>query len=194
MDNIEKKLTAVLYRTTCPESVELGEYHLGQLAVERQTAVAEHLITCPHCARELAQLDAFLASVAPDLETSLVERVKVWIARLLPDPGLADATLRPAFAVRGREEGPLFYEAGDAQLSLEIQDDPARPGDKMLLGLLIGVEVTNVEAHLWQEETRLATVPVNEIGNFLFPHLTAGRYKLILAGPDFEIHVEELVI
>ena len=31
MTDMEDRLTAALYRTTCPETVELGEYHLGMV-------------------------------------------------------------------------------------------------------------------------------------------------------------------
>ena len=56
MDHIEQALTAQLYRITCPSSEELGEYHLHMLPAEQTTAVAQHLRTCPHCTRELAEL------------------------------------------------------------------------------------------------------------------------------------------
>jgi hypothetical protein len=196
MANMEDSLMARLYRADCPEPAELGEYHLGLLAPERVALLKTHLAGCPHCAREVAQLQTYLADLAPDLETSLVERAKVAIARLLPRP-TADATTMGGLglALRGEETiGPQLYEAGEAQLSLEVQPQPDSPGRYTLLGLLLGVEPAGITAHLWQADQPAGTAEVDEIGNFTLGPLERGRYQLILSGPSLEIHVQELMI
>lgn len=194
--NMDDSFKTRLYRADCPEAAELGEYHLGLLAPERALAIKRHVADCPHCAGEVAQLQQYLADLAPDLETSLVERAKVWIARLLP-PATADATTMGGlgFALRGEETaGPQLYEAGEAQLSLEVQPQPDSPGRYTLLGLLLGVEPAGLSAYLWQDEQRVGTAEVDEIGNFSLGSLERGRYQLILSGPSLEIHVEEVAI
>lgn len=79
------------------------------------------MATCPHCARESSYLRSFLQDVAADLEHSLADRVKLWIARLIP-AGAGGAPATPAFALRGEREEPAtgVYEAGETQLSLEV--------------------------------------------------------------------------
>jgi len=181
MAHIEDNIKARLFRISCPDSTELGEYQLKLLPDEQMDTIKTHLAHCPHCTRELTQLQAFLLETAVDLEVSLTERIKIWIARLIPDS--PTATGSPAFTVRGDDIGPLMYEAGDAQLSLEIQDDPEKAGRKTILGLVLGIDPEGFEAQLWQagEQGTIAGLP-------------SGAYELILTGPDVEIHVQELLI
>jgi hypothetical protein len=195
MVDIEDMLKRKLFRATCPESVELGELHLGLVPPERVTQLHSHMAACPHCTREFRQLHNFLQDVAPDLEHSFADKVRVWIARLLP-AGEAGAQATPAFALRGHRDEPrtLLYEAGEAQLTLEVQQDPDSPGEHILLGLLLGVTIRDVAAFLWQDEQQVATVAVDMVGNFSFSSLEAGRYELLISGPAFEIHVQELLI
>ena len=193
MENIEKQLAGQLYRVTCPTTDELGEYHLHITSGSQTTAIKQHLEGCPHCRAELAQLQTYLADLAPDVTYTLSERVKIWIARLIPD-GTSGGGLQPALALRGQDEGPLMYEAGDAQLTLEVQDDPDKIGARTILGLLIGVETVETAAHLWQEGQKVIQTPVDEFGNFVLAELAPGIYELIVSGPDFEIHVQELSV
>lgn len=193
MANIDAKITEILYRVTCPDSIELGEYHLGMLSAARRQYISQHLADCPHCIQELAQLHNFMRDVATDLDYSLVERIKIWIAQKSPSgPGGMVGT--PAFALRGDDQGPLMYEAGEAQLTLEIQDDPQQPGQKSVIGLVLGINPTAWQVHLWQNDKLLDAVPVDELGNFTLNKLSPGGYKLILLGPDAEIQVPDLVV
>lgn len=207
MENIEKRLAAQLYRATCPTVDELGEYHLNMISGEQATTIKRHLSGCPHCRAELVQLQTYLADLAPDVEHSLGERIQIWIARLIPAGTMGGGALQPALALRGQDNGPLMYEAGDAQLSLEVQDDPEKLGARVILGLLIGVETVEtpalsgdlrpqaeVMAHLWQAAQKVAQVPVDKYGNFVFTGLPPGAYELIVSGPDFEIHVQKLTV
>jgi len=195
MAGTEDKLTAILYRLTCPDSAELGEYHFKMVPGERAHDIKQHLTTCPHCRSELAQLQRYLTEVAPDLEYSLADHIKIWIARLVPEGGWRNGSAPiPAFAVRGGDNGPLIYQAGDAQLTIEVQDDPEKPGHRSILGLVFGVDLAGMQAYLWQESRGVAAVDVDELGNFIITGLAPGKYELILSGPAVEIHVQALSI
>jgi hypothetical protein len=195
------RLAARLYRTECPSPIELGEYHLGMLPGEQAEAVSRHLNECPHCRREVDQLQAYLADLEPSLQPSpleqIKERVRVLIAHLVDEakshaPGMP--TPAPAHAgLRGEEEARV-YVVGDVQIAIEVQDDAKRPGRKTLLGLVIGAEPEGVQARLWQDERRIATIPVDELGNFVIPDLAAGSYELIVGGPEVEVHVQNLQV
>jgi hypothetical protein len=197
-------LTAQLYRFDCLSPIELGEYQLGTLPVEQMAAVTQHLAECPRCAQEVDQLGDYLADLAQDLELSPLERtkerVRVLVARLVSG-GLGDDLMRqpamtPAYAsVRGEEGEPLFYEADEIQVVLDVQGDPDQPDHKTILGLVIGLDdPASAEVHLWGADQHLATVPVDETGNFVFPNLAPGRYELILGGTEMEIHIQDLEI
>jgi anti-sigma factor RsiW len=194
---LQGRMTAELYRITCPSTMELGEYHLGLLPGDRSAAVSRHLMECPHCSGELAQLKGYLGELAPELEFSPMERIKVLVARLVGDrkgraqPGAP--TLAPAYAgVRGGENGPRIYQAGDAQIVIEIQDDAMQPGRKALLGLIMGIEPRDLVGHLWLGDQPVAQAPVDELGNLSITNLAPDSYELILKGPDLEIQIQDL--
>lgn len=195
MAHIEDSLKAALYRITCPDSATLGNFHLGLLPEDAVTKISKHLSDCPHCTREVQQLEAFLAETAVSLQPSTAERIKVWIAKRMPSGGQTRNMLgTPAFAMRGGDTGPLMYEAGDAQLSLEVQDDPEHPGRRSILGLVLGIETEAVEVKLLKQVVVETAVLLDSTGNFNLTNLAAGQYELIVSGSTIEIHVPELTI
>jgi hypothetical protein len=194
MERIEAKLAAHFYRLTCPDSLELGEYEMGILPFDRLDVIRSHLAECPHCRSEITGLKLYLRQLAPELRFSPAQRIRIWIARLIPPAPVGSPAPSPAFALRGEGRGSQVYEAGDAHLTIELQDDPEEAGRSVILGLIIGVEVENLVVHLWREGKHSTTVPLDELGNFTLAGLESGRYELILAGPSLEIHVQELVV
>jgi anti-sigma factor RsiW len=194
---LQRGLTAALYRRDCPTSLELGEYRLRVLPSRRAEAVKRHLAGCPRCSAEVARLDGFLAELAPELQTSATQRIKVWVAELVSAAGdfgrAAGPTLAPGYAgVRGGVPGPLLYRAGDAQIALTVQPDSGKPALVMALGLVTGVEGEGWQARLWHGDQRVAEAPVDELGNFVLAGLPPAVYGLTLAGPEAEIHIPEL--
>lgn len=190
---LESFLISTLYRFTCPEPLELGEYHLGMLARDRAEQIQTHLQGCPRCKQEVGQLHEYFESLKEDLEIPLTTRIKTWIARLLPEDGFGGG-LMPALGVRGDANQVIAYQAGDAQLSLLVQEDPQQPELRSVLGLLIGSPPEIAKAILYQKNRQLQSVELDELGNFVFPGVKKGQYELILRGASFEIDVSALVI
>jgi len=194
MAHIDDSLKAALFRITCPDSAALGNYHLGLLAEGKVATIADHLTICPHCTQEVSQLEAFLVETAVSLEPSTADRIKVWIAKRISNGSNGDPFGSAAFAVRGNDTGPLMYEAGEAQLTLEIQDDPEKPGRKSILGLVLGIETNDVEVKLIREGEVVTAVTLDDLGNFTISNLQSGDYSLTLAGQTVEIHISTLEI
>ena len=201
--HLQDHLMARLYRIACPPPVELGEYYLDVLPRDQAAAVAQHLVECPHCARELVQLKGYLAELATAEEPGPVERIKervrVLVARLVSGGVEVGLLGRPALApayvgVRGGEGEPYLYQADEVQVAIEVQDDADRPGRRVVMGLVIGMEPGGLDAHLWRAARPVATVPVDELGNFIIPDLGPGSYELILSGPEMEIHIQEVQV
>lgn len=191
-------LTRLLYRAVCPSTEVLGEYHLDILSNEETRDVRLHLAECPHCTRELAQLQDYLHTLATDVEQSALDRVKVLIARLVgggeagSSPSMAGV---PAFAgVRGEPQGSYLYEAGDVEVVIQVQDHPDRTERRNLLGLVMGLDAVDVEAHLWRDDERVATASVDDLDNFVLSDVASGTYELILAGGDVEVHIRDIAI
>ncbi len=199
----ERRLTAGLYRTTCPSPFELGEYRLGALSRERARAVGRHLATCPHCTREVAELESFLDDLVPLEPVSALEeikqRVKVLVATLageLKGPDLwSSPSLAPAYAgVRGEEQAPVVYEADGMQIVIEAQPDAEQEDRLTVLGLVVGLNPEDVTARLAAGDQAIAAVSLDEAGNFVIPGVVPGHYRLVLAGPEVEVHIEDLQV
>jgi len=201
----QKGLAALLYRNECPSPLELGEYHLGVLPATRAAAIEQHLPHCPHCRREIAQLEEYLASLEPaaqpDSLQKAVERARVWVARLVRGGSLGGQMgplgLAPAYAgLRGEaSEEPLVYQAENAQVIVDVKPDAERADRWAVLGLTVGLEETSAfEAQLWQDNNPLQTAQLDELGNFVLSGLDPGTYTLLLIGPDLQIQIEPLPV
>ena len=191
---LESVLKKHLHRALCPDPVELGEYQMGSLPASQAAVIRRHLEECPRCRTELTLMENYFGDLRPDIEYSLGERVKTWVARLLPQPGLS-----LAFGVRGEEQaGLLRYEFGGAEksgeLAIEIQEDAAHPGRKTILGMLTGVGGEGLQAVLSQTGQAQIQTTVDEVGNLAMDNLPPGEYDLWIRGVDFEIFVQNLKV
>lgn len=193
LSRLQGRLTRRLYRFDCPSPSTLGEYHLGMLAQEDVKGVEAHLERCPHCRAEVGRLESYLDSLQGDLETHPLERVKVWIARLVSG-GEGASDVAPQFApalagLRGAPEGPRIYTAEDVQIAVDVQGDNENPGYCVLLGLVTGLEGRGWKVEIWREERQLDEMELDPSGNFLFQSVPPGEYDLILSDSELEVHV-----
>lgn len=204
---LQERLLVGLYRAVCPTPDELGEYHLGVLPTDQASAVTRHLAECSHCAREIAQLQAFLADLSPAQEPASApgpleqvrDRVRTLIAQL-SNTGSAFGTigvpgLRPAMAgIRGQEQMAYCYQAGGIEVVINHQPDYEQPGCRAVLGLVIGLESTGVVATLWQRDQQIATSQVDDLDTFYLPGVAPGIYELLFTGPEIEVLIEDFKI
>jgi hypothetical protein len=177
--------------------MELGDYFLGFLPDRQELVVAQHLRECVSCRREVAYLEEYLED--PIRERGLLMSVKVLVARLVGGKGAdqeeEESSSLPAFAgLRGEEDEPFIYQADHVRIVIEVQEDVEQMGLKTLLGLVTGLESNEFTIQVSQGAQAIATTSVDEIGNFIISHLSPGHYKLILAGPNMEIHVQSLPV
>ena len=200
--HLQGYLTARLYRFDCPPAAELGEYHFGLLSSDQAEAIAGHLAFCPHCAAEIAQLEGYLADLAPDLELGFLEKaaahIRVLVARAVNGGMGLDVLVQPAPALaglRGDEGDSFIYEADGVQVVIEFYQDADRPERMTILGLVVGLDDPGqLDAHLWHAGQRITNVAVEELGNFTIPGVSPGSYELILSGPEVEIHIQDLEV
>lgn len=202
--HLQDRLTTLLYRFECPSPTELGEYHLGILPAAAMEAIEHHLPNCLHCRREIDQLETYLTrlepATRPDPLQEAVERARVWVARLVSSAAGGPAGLpawTPAYAgLRGEtSSAPLTFDAKDAQIIVEIKADAARPDRWAVLGLVVGVDkVSDFGAQLWQDKEQTTTAEIDELGNFVLTGLSSGEYRLLIIGPDLEIHIQQIQV
>jgi hypothetical protein len=182
--DFEERLKARLFRITCPSSVELGEYHLNLVPANRKLVIAQHLRSCPHCTRELAQLQEFLSV---DAGEGLLQQARVIIARLVgPATQLAPA----AISLRGEAQGPITLEADGIVIVLELQ--PAGSGTLNILGQLAADNQdawTGSKVKLSQAGKLEFSTEVDDLGAFRCEGIAAGSKALRVIRPDESVIV-----
>lgn len=177
-------LTSRLYRISCPPTEELGDYHLRMLSAPQMLVVAQHVRECPHCTREIDQLEEFLSDLAPASEINLVERAKVLIARLVSGQEGSTAPGEPSFALRGENKGPITYEADGIVIVLDIQ--PVNEENANILG-----QVAADDQDLWtgsivtlkQAEEAQTTGSLDDLGAFRFEQVSSGSIQITISSP-----------
>jgi anti-sigma factor RsiW len=189
--HLERQLRVRLDRISCPDPQEIGEFHLGRLATPRAKAVREHISTCPHCAQELSQLQAFLGALPPGAEVPPQTHRRTIIARLL-DLGRQGLSSLPAPApawatARGPASTARVYQAEDLQVAIESQAGT-------LTGLVLAPEPGNWTVHAWEGDRHAGQAAVDQIGNFTMSGLQSSTYDLVLVGPEAQVHIPSLKI
>lgn len=194
---VQKNMRRRLYRHSCPSPMELGEYHLELLPPPQKMVVTQHLRECPVCRREVAQLEKFMQEPTP--QPDIIQSVRVLVAKLISGKGvIQDQTglsLSPVSVdLRGDEDEPFIYQAGNVKIVIDVQDDVEQIGNKVLLGLVTGLESKEFIVQVSKEGETIATASVDEIGNFIISHLIPDNYQVILKGQEVEIHIQSLSI
>jgi hypothetical protein len=175
-DPLERALRSRLYRMACPAPEVLGEWYLG--LCEDAEAIAEHVRSCPHCTEEVRQLAALLALGVRE------PPVRRLVASLFSGP-LPGA---PAFALRGVASlQAATYAAEGYVILVGIEPDPQDPGLRTVLGMVTGCPEPGAAQVFLRSEDVDRTASVDDVGQFVFPEVTPGRYDLLVRFPDVEI-------
>ena len=185
----KRAISVQLYRAGCPTPEELRDAQLGDLTRSDENFVMLHSANCPHCVRELAILRSFLADDAgtESVTGSIAERIGIWLGRLISG-GAA-----PALDLRGDATALQLFEAGDAQIALESNPDPAQHGRYILGGLVSGIDPQSLIVHLWHNGVHQGTAPVDPLlGDFRISNLPAGTVELLIQGADRTIHLADV--
>lgn len=180
-------LTAHAFRRTCPDTDELGDFHLGLLPGKRARAIEQHLARCPFCSREMVQYERFLGGSSG--QPGLAKRLIVSVAKLLDGALPSGQPPAPAYALRG-EEGLVLYQTDRLQISLDVQDDVEKAGHKSIVGVITGEDAPALSVDLWKEDLYLDTASVDETGGFTLSGLLPGDYELIIKGVDIILLIQ----
>jgi len=181
----QNKLTSRLYRVLCPTTEELGEFQLRMLSAPQMLVVAQHVRECPHCKREINQLEEFLSDLAPASGSSLQARTKVLVARLISGLGGATGAGKPSFALRGEEKGPITFEAEGVFIVLDIQ--PANEEKVNILGQVAADNQdlwTGSTVTLTQADGSKTTDSLDDLGAFHFEQVSLGSIQIMILSPQ----------
>jgi hypothetical protein len=176
---LQNRLREQFYRVNCPTPMELGDYHLGFLSDSQKLGIPQHVRECLLCRQEVAILENFLSTLAP--ESNLLGAAKVRIARLMG----AQAENGLAQALRGEAKGPLTFEADGFVIVLDIQ--PAAEGSFNILGQVAADDQEKWTGALVEfrqgDELQLSTT-VDDLGAFRSDGMESGSKELRIIPKD----------
>ncbi len=197
-------LVSRLHRQLCPSAVRLNYYCLDMVPAEERSRIASHLLDCPRCADEVAEIRRTQAAFEPF--PAATPALPAAIRRIFATLVVQQA--QPVTRTAAPAEGwPRQYQAEAISLSLHLSRQAG--GEIMLLGILTssdpaqtvdafdGVIVDLYSGATFSEtEDRepVLAARVDDIGNLLLTPIPAGSYTLILRLPGQEIVIEDLTI
>lgn len=202
----EQWLAKSVYRVTCPDTLQLGEYAEGMLSGAELTQVETHVETCPKCRQELQFLRTFMdVEIVPEVKKSqldsLIDKLQGSIRRLIallqpPNvPGFGGQMAAGALSLRGTVGDQLVYAVDDVQIVIDIQRDPEDQNLRVIYGLVLGLEEEQpVAITLQSAEQPIADTILDDIGNFSFDGLAKGEYQVYLKAESVEVEINELKI
>jgi hypothetical protein len=203
-------LLSNLYRSQCPSGQELSLYCADLVSEEDRIRIANHVLDCPLCAKEVAETRKFLRTL--DIE----EPMASFSLRAILHPIFATRVHQPQpqFAVRGGSDSsetpwPLHYKAETVDLSLHLSF--TSKGERMLLGIMTSIDpeesveiFEGVAAELYTAPGPLTSkgnkptplpflhTELDDLGNFVFKPVPTGQYVLIIYLPNHELVIEDI--
>ncbi len=188
--DLDRWLGAGLYRASCPAPDALAQWQFHLLPPAEELAVAAHVRACPHCTRELHELQA----VDDGLLATLLDRlpgVSRW-----REAALIAAVPRPA-GLRGALPPQRRYQAE----GLEIFVGPQQTSDgrRLLRGHLVptaepGAPTAGVTVWLAQAGQVVGRQTTDDQGYFVFQPIAPGCYDLGLGWQDQAVLIRDVEV
>jgi hypothetical protein len=195
LDYFQKRMKTRLYRSTCPTSVNLGEFYLRMAPASQSLVIAQHLRECPHCASEISKLEEFLEDAASP--ATLISPIKVLFARLVSGKGGAGFQTSPA--LRGMAKELPIFEAEGVVVSIDLQ--ASSDGQFTILGQLAaeGQEDqdhwTDATVELKQSYTTPLVATMDDLGAFTFEAIYPGSVQFTIRSQHgIEVQTEKVFI
>jgi len=193
LSGLSDQLKVALHRVDCPSADALRSYRWNELPAERAGVIAEHLLACRTCRRELAVFAGPALAPAPgqdNAEQPLLARVHLFIARLV-------TTAQPAApALRGTLTAGAVYQVDETGWEVTLREAIEAYG-YAVAGQVLGPEP---EALADGRVTALAdgqpavAASLDASGWFTLRGLAPGQYALWIEMADDVIHLPTIEI
>jgi len=202
-------LISRLYRSQCPDSMQLSLYCANELPETTRIQISTHLRSCPLCTTEVADTRRFLAEPLPEPPIARYESGRRFVATLI--------TPQRQLVLRGMEKvWPRQYQASTADLLLDLLYEDNK--EYRLLGAVTPTDISNLEAledaraelhpiasdahnghnaynNHYNDATSIISTRLDDLGSFMFDSVPVGDYTLHVRLPDdCELVVEKLHI
>lgn len=205
--SLHETLQSRLYRSLCPDGARLNYYCLAMVPEQERVNIAAHLLDCPRCADEVAEIRRLQAGFEP-----FPERLSSLRSLL---PRLFATQVRRQLSPVTRNEArttdwPRQYQVGSVALSLHLSRQVS--GEYMLLGILTSSDPEEtvdafegitidlyaapgpLKAGTKEIGEPLLSTHVDDVGNLILEPVPAGEYVLLIQLPDKEVVIEDVVI
>jgi hypothetical protein len=194
---LQQILRRRLFRALCPASDDLAAFQQRVLNPERYVAIADHLIDCPHCARERRLLMRAATLPSPQAMAAMLPQRRINLRILAPSP-LALAGVDLYGRIRGPAGAQYVYRAENIQLMLSVERAVGRLGRVLLSGFLALDDLVGghagATASLLADGEVIGSALIDELGCFIIEDILPGDYTLSLRLRDRELAVEALQI
>ena len=191
----EEMLRQRLYRRECPPAHRLGDYAFKRLPAHEVEDIARHLALCARCRAEVATLAAFLD--APDGPAEYAP-----VAAGIRRQGPRHTAVRQAAvgALRGQEN--VYSQVLEREAFTLFLEARELPGGVLLTGQIVAPDAETQQQwagaliEIRQAHTLLLTSTVNEVGEFRFRGLDAGKAEIAItseAGSGIWLDTEPLL-
>jgi hypothetical protein len=207
-------LVSHLYRSRCPNGMQISLYCEDLLPINERMRIASHLLECPLCAIEAANTRRFMRAVP-----AIPDAVTIAASPLAGLRRVVGALVRQRAQLVTRAEGSILESAWPRQyhaesLDLSLHLSRASNGASMLLGILTSADDESVDAFeganaelypiAHKESTDahgeeqlsepLLRTQVDELGNIVFSGVPVGIYSLLVRLPGYELVIEDINI
>ncbi len=202
-------LVARLYRSQCPDGMQLSLYCGGEVSPEERQRIASHLLDCPLCMAEVEETRRFMQQPIEFPMPAFSPHALV--RRIFATPVKRQ---QPQFVVRSdapETAWPRQYKAEAVDLSLHLSRTSS--GEPMLLGILTSSNpdedvdaLEGVQAELYTAPLLVGTqgsmpkaapmlhTRVDDMGNIVFKSIPAGSYVMVIRLPGREMIIDGLTI
>lgn len=209
LQRVEPYLVSRLYRSECPDVMQLHYYCLNQLPLDKAIYTRRHIEYCPLCAHEVQDIMQLLDSFETPPAT-LSSKVHSVIATLMPwQPQFVTRNGPSSSSDISKDNWPRQYRADSVNISLHLSRSST--GDLMLLGLLtsddpdeniemfdgVPVDLYVTQGSILTEEQLANPVIsgcVDDLGNVAFKSVSAGEYTMVVRLPSTNLIITELHI
>lgn len=188
-----RTLLGLLYRENCPAPEKLGQYQVGLLEAAERLSLAAHLRECPHCSRELVEMESAL-----EAEDSLVESALRLIgsARRVIEAALVSPGDPATAALRGPNDTlqavPQAYHAAGLDILIGFQAEAGRPAGTLTGAVVQAGQVAGKQAWLFGAQPTPIASTVDDLGTFTFEAIRPGTYDLALEAGENAILLRQV--
>lgn len=195
----QQRFAAKMAGTDCPNTMNLGEYHLRMMSNSERESIRQHIRDCASCLARLNQVAAQTELPAMAKRAALSQGKTAFNSAIfypvIPQAQMAQG-LRGSTADTATNSS-MDYTIDLGKISIRLARSTANTNLIDITGLMLGVQApfNKVNLLVADSEQEVASVAVNRLGGFSIEGVLSGAYDLqLVAESDFSVLLREFNI